>query len=204
MFLLLKGLLLQPQRTIAALVQQRSMQQASRVNFILLVLLMINTAFLVGSIPEMDQYLGSNGKWLLALLSPPLQYYVQRLFFVWSTRLGLAMFAGSKLPKDPIERRDKQQIVKMMFPYVYYPMLFFSIISSLFSSVVLANFFVFLGLLYMFLLLVATLRTIYGVSPAVALWGPLLVQFLISLCISLIVFVVVLIYTMLTNFHFAP
>ncbi|MGB8955759.1 MAG: hypothetical protein WCC10_10305 [Tumebacillaceae bacterium] len=184
MFSLLRGLLFQPQKTITEVVEQRRIEQASRLGFTLIVLMMINTAFFVGSYPILNQTMGENGKWLFVLLLPPLQYVVQRFVFLFACRLGLRLFASSKLPKDPLVIREKRAEMRMLFPYTVFPMLILTLIGSFFSSTLIEDFFLLLGLVYSFLITAHGLRAIYQVSKAAALWGPFLVQFAIGLILS--------------------
>lgn len=189
MFSLIRRLFFQPEKTITEVVEQRRFEQASNVGFTLIVLLMINTAFLVGSIPELDQVMGENGKWLFVLLLPPLQYFVQRLIFLFACRFGLRMFASKQLPKDPLVIRENRKLVRMLFPYTLIPMMILSVIGSLFNSTLVSNFFLLIGLVYSFLITAHGLRAIYKVSRRAALWGPFLVQFFIGLIISTLYFI---------------
>jgi hypothetical protein len=183
-FSLLRGLFFQPQKTITEVVEQRRFEQASRIGFTLIVLLMINTAFFVGGNPILDQTMGENGKWLFVLLLPPLQYFVQRVVFLFACRLGLRIFASSKLPKDPLVIREKRAAMRMIFPYTVFPMLILTLIGSFFTNALIAEFFLLLGLIYSFMITAHGLRAIYHVSKAAALWGPFLVQFAIGLILS--------------------
>ena len=184
MFSLLSGLLFQPQKTIAEVVEQRRFEQASRLGFTLIVLMMINTAFFVGANPSLNQTMGENGKWLFVLLLPPLQYVVQRFVFLFACRAGLRLFASRKLPKDPLVIREKRAEMRMIFPYTVFPMLILTLIGTFFSSALIADFFLLLGLVYSFLITAHGLRAIYHVPKAAALWGPFLVQFAIGLILS--------------------
>lgn len=190
-FSLLSGLFFQPQKTITEVVEQRRFEQASRLGFLLVVLLMINTAFFVGSFPELDSTMGVNGKWLFVLLVPPLQYAVQRLLFLFACRVGLRIFASSKLPKDPLVIREKRAEMRMLFPYTIFPMMILTLIASFFYSAAIIDFLLLLGLIYSFLITAHGLRAIYHVPKAAALWGPFLVQFAIGLFLSAIYLILV-------------
>ncbi|MGZ4162929.1 MAG: hypothetical protein ACXVDB_02255, partial [Tumebacillaceae bacterium] len=191
MFSLLWGLLFRPRVTIEYIVSNPNVQQASQLNFLIVLFLMINTIFLVASNPSFDK-LGSF-KWGIAFLLPPFEFWLQRVLFLITSRLGLLMFAGSQMPRDPVEKRVKFALVRLAFPYVIFPMVFCSILSSAFGDGVIADFLYFLGLVSMFVVATYALKTIYGVSTAVAFWGPFLVQFLLSLVLGAIVVVIALI-----------
>ena len=187
-FSLLRGLFFQPQKTITEVVEQRRFEQASRLGFTLVVVLMMNTAFFVGSNPALDQTMGENGKWLFVLLLPPLQYVVQRAVFLFACRAGLRLFASKKLPKDPLVIQEKRARLRMLFPYTVFPMMILTLIASFFTNRFIVDFFLLLGLIYSFLITAHGLRAIYDVPKAAALWGPILVQFFIGVILSVLFF----------------
>lgn len=202
MFSLLWGLLFRPRQTIEYIVQNPNAKQASGLNFLIILLLMINTIFIFAT----DDRMATIGwfKWGIAFLLPPFQFWLQRVIFLLSARLGLRMFASAQMPRDPVERHIKLSMVKLVFPYAVYPMLFLSIIASLFSSLFIQDFLFLFGMILMLTLTTYALKSIYGVSTAVAFWGPFFVQFLIGLVLFLVVlayFAIVLIYG---SHSFAP
>jgi hypothetical protein len=201
-FSLLWGLLFRPRTTIEYILQNPNVQQASRLNFLIVMLLMINTIFIFAT----DDSMAKLGwfKWVIAFLLPPFQFWLQRVIFLIAARLGLTMFASKQMPRDPVEKHIKLTMVKLAFPYVVYPMLFCSIIASLFSSQFVQEFLYLFGLILMFLLTTYALKTIYGVSTSVAFWGPFLVQFLIGLVLFLIVLAIVAIVLLNNPNSFAP
>jgi hypothetical protein len=188
--------LIRPHAILAHILKNPSPEASSRLSFVIIVMTMIDTAIVVGQSSELDKYLGTETswlKWLLVLIAPPVQFALQRFFYLLSARLGLLMFASDKLPKTPEERRQKHHMLRLAFPYIIYPMTFFSLISSPFLDFAFVqNWFFILGLVYFFLLSVYSLITLFGVSSNVAFWGPLLVQFLIFLALVIVVMIVLM------------
>ncbi|KEO82158.1 hypothetical protein EL26_17190 [Tumebacillus flagellatus] len=190
-------MLIRPHAILAHLLKNPSPEASSRLSFVVLVMMMIDTAIVVGQSPQLETYLGPESSWLkwgIALLLPPLEFLLQRFVYMLTARLGLLMFASDKMPRTLEERRAKTRLLRLAFPYIVYPMTFFSLISSPFLDIAwLQNWFFILGLVYYFLLSVYTLMNLYGVSSNVAFWGPLLVQFLIFLAIVIVLSLVLMI-----------
>lgn len=192
MLALLGGLLFRTRLFVEQIVEKPNEEQASRLGFFLLVLLMVNTAFQLGFDSTLHQDLIKVGLndiaiWVIVFFIPPIQYYLQRFLFVISARLGLAMFAGKQMPSDPYEKKDKLHRLKLLFPYVMYPSVFFSFLASPVANTVVGFLLAVIGLVYMFLISVYALHKLYGVSPTVAFWGPLVVHVLIFIALVIVV-----------------
>lgn len=188
MLSLLRALLFRPHAILEHILKNPSSDASSRLSFVIVVLTMIGTAIVVGAglPPNLDKYMGAipTLKWLLVLIAPPIQFVIQRFLYLMTARLGLLMIASHKMPPTREERREKARQLRYAFPYIIYPMTFFSLISAPFISFAFVqDWFFILGMVYYFLLSVFTLRTLYGVSNNVAFWSPILVQFLLVLIV---------------------
>ncbi|ARU61738.1 hypothetical protein CBW65_12410 [Tumebacillus avium] len=191
------------QESIQNLLQKPNANLTSRLVNVVIVLMMINLAFYFAIDPFFETQFG-NYKWIFVLLLPPVQYFLQRFLFVLTSRLGLLMFAADRLPVDPIERKAKWNLLKKYYPYTYYPTAVLSVLAAPLSTSFFLIFLVFLGLIYMYLLRVQLLKEVFGVSGAVAFWGPLLVELLISFVLTVIVFVISFLVITLFNIPLAP
>ncbi|PWK10252.1 hypothetical protein [Tumebacillus permanentifrigoris] len=194
MLSLLRALLFRPHAILEHLLKNPSPEASSRLGFLIIVLTMIDTAIMVGMSPKLDTYVSPMIKWLLVLILPPIEYLIQRFFFVLTSRLGLLMFASDKMPRTPEERQEKTRQLKLVFPYIIYPMAFFSLLAAPFYGIVFVqDWFFILGMVYYFLLSVFALRTMYGVSSNVAFWSPILVQFIVFIVIAVLLTILVMI-----------
>lgn len=191
------------QESIQLLLQKPNANLTSRLANVVIVLLMINMAFYFAIDPFFESQFG-NYKWIFVLLLPPVQFIVQRFLFVLTSRLGLLMFASDRLPVDKIERQSKWNLLKKYYPYTFYPTAVLSVLAAPLSASFFLIFLVFLGLIYMYLLRVQLLKEVFGVSGAVAFWGPLLVELLISFVITMIVFLLTFIAISVFNIPLAP
>lgn len=191
------------QESIHNLLQKPNANLTSRLVNVVIVLMMINLAFYFAIDPFFETQFG-NYKWIFVLLLPPVQYFLQRFLFVLTSRLGLLMFAADRLPVDPIERKAKWDLLKKYYPYTYYPTAVLSVLAAPLSASFFLIFLVFLGLIYMYLLRVQLLKEVFGVSGAVAFWGPLLVELLISFVLTVIVFVITFLVITVFNIPLAP
>jgi hypothetical protein len=191
---LLRGLLFRGRDTIHSLVQKPNFEQASQLNFFLIVMSMINTAFFIGMDPSFSEnlHLGPLTKWFAAFIAPPILYYFQRFLFVWTSRFGLMMLANNKMTRDPEEKQRRNALLRMIFPYTIFPTTFFSVISTPFDTSFIGVLLLMLGFVYAFLLSIHALSTIYDVSPAAAFFGPLIVQFIVGILVSVLIAVCVL------------
>ena len=195
MLSLLAGLLFRPRLTLEKLIREPNRDLSSRLTSFLVILTMINTAFLVNFDPKIGEGLeplGTIGKWLFVLVVPPIAFFVQRFLMLLYVRIGLALFANKHVPKDPVERRARFARVKELYPCTVAPMIVFALISFPIESGMLNLWLSLLGLFYMFYLSTLTLRTLYQVSTGVALLAPLFVQFIFSLAIFIVIFIIIL------------
>jgi hypothetical protein len=191
---LLAGLLFRPRLTLEKLIREPNRELSSRLTSFLVILTMINTAFLVNFDPNLAEKLaplGSVGKWIFVLVVPPIAFFVQRFLMLLYVRIGLALFASKQMPKDPVERRARFARVKEIYPYTVAPMIIFALISFPIENGMLNLWLSLLGLFYMFYLSTQTLRTLYQVSTGVALLGPLFVQFIFSIAIFVVILIIV-------------
>ncbi len=198
MLSLLGGLLFRTRQFVEHIVQKPNYEQASRLSFFLIVMLMISTAFELRFAPNLYQDLIDAGLndiaiWAIVFFLPPIQYVLQRWIFVFSARLGLAMFARNQLTRDPYEKSEQLKKLKMLYPYVIYPPVFFAFLTSPIRATVIGFMLSVIGLVYMFMVTVHGLHKIYGVSPTVAFWAPLLMHFLFFIALMIIVVIVVMI-----------
>jgi len=191
-FAMLRGLLFKPRETMEHVVRNPNRELTSSFNFLLIVLYLVNAVLFVSTYPPVQDLLGEYGRWVVALLVPPIIYGFQRFVYVVSARLGLAMFAASKLPTDPTEQRYKRSLVAMSFPFATVPGVLIANVLSVFNSPTLSLVGVYFTIAFTFLLMMYALRTIYDVPTAAALWGPVLVQLIFYVALGMIYFMVLL------------
>lgn len=199
MLSLLGGLLFRPRAVIEQVISQPDRDQTSRVNSFVMVLIMINFAFMMVSdelLSEQVSVIG-NFKWVLVLLLPPLFFFVQRFLQVLFIRIGMFLFARKHLPADREERRESYKRVKMAYAYTVFPSFVFTLISLPVQSAVMNFFFFTIGLAYTLFLTAHMLRKLFGVSSAVGIFAPLVVQFLFGIVISLILAVFLLVFSVM-------
>jgi hypothetical protein len=196
---LLGGLLFRPREVIEQIIRHPDRDQASRVSSIVIVLIMINSAFLTVLDPKMAEDLKviGNVKWVLILILPPLIFFLQRFLQVLLIRLGLLLFASKKLPQDKAERREKFALVKMTYAYTVFPSFVFALLSLPIQSPILNFVFFTAGIAYTLYLTMQVLKNIFGVSSAVALFAPLVMQFLFGVFVSVILLVGMLVLAVL-------
>jgi hypothetical protein len=185
------GLLFRPQETMQKILQKPDPELTSRLVNVVIVLIMINTAFYAALEPALAQF--GMIKWLGVLLFPPLLYVLERFVFVLTSRLALSMFASDKLPAAPEERKAKWALLNQFYPYTYYPTAVLGVLGAPLSASFLILFFAVMGLFYMFYLRVLVLKEIFGISGVLAFWGPLLVMFLLYLALMAIALIIGLI-----------
>jgi hypothetical protein len=158
-------------------------------HFLMIVLLMLNLVFYIIREPQFEKTFGPQGQWVFALLAPPIQYYLQRFFYLLSVRIGLRLFASDRLSQDPLERGKQLHALKTIYPATLYPALIISLWSWALGSLFLANLLAFVGFYYMLSLSMHAVRTLYKVSPRTALFAPLFVQFLLGLLVYMVVII---------------
>lgn len=151
MFRNLFGILFRPNVTLDRLLEERKFGQSwgatwflVGINAFMLFLIGIfisremtdmMTLFPDEVVAENAQYVGYAIMFVIAvtsLLLIPLYYVLSRFFFAWMVQLGVRISASSQYPRDPEERREKSELLRLIQPYTLWIYVLSGMIALLF------------------------------------------------------------------------
>ncbi|UOF90497.1 hypothetical protein LSG31_22005 [Fodinisporobacter ferrooxydans] len=187
-------LLLHPILTVEQIIRERNSRASYYAVWLALLAMIINSVLLFQSAAGPFHRIGLSGstiailRFVIVFFTVPISFFVGRFFFLAFTKGGLRVLKRKTYPKDPTERMEKSNLLKLVYPYYYVPIaieMLLLLVNYPGSGAYQATLNVLFGL-YSLLIQIVSIKRIYHVSGIVAFFAPAIVVLLACVILFLI------------------